>query len=251
MTWFNEYKKQIKDCIEAVSADKRNIYLNLDYGFVATYFAKQFYNEGYLPDFLHQEEMKRWNIFLSNLSPGGEAYVVETVAKWREKNGDKESVSSTLKYEMNEIQFAIDMTEYLKTKIVLNKGVIMDDNTNNSEIAIYKTVCLQGQNALKASLLINGLASLALFAFISTHMSQVIENSFLLKLSLSMFLFAISTLFSAVAFGSTFLAGLVQKRMLWFWFFNLSTIFMIIACYILFFIGSLRVYFAFIETFKT
>jgi hypothetical protein len=255
LTWLNEYKKKINNCIEAVSTDKRNIYLNLDYGFVAVFFAKQFYNEGYLPDFLHQEEMRKWNIFLSSLSPGSEAYVEEEVDKWREKNGDKKSVSNALKNEMNDVQFAIDMIEYLKTKIVLNKEIAMSDNANNSEIAVYKTVNMQGQNALKASLLINGGASLALLAFISITMRQNTGNSPLLKLFSTMFQFNVATLLATMAFGATYLTGLVQsvagsKKMLWFWFFNLSAIFMIIASYVLFFIGSLRVYFAFVEAFK-
>ena len=112
-------KKKLTEFIEAVSSDKRKIYLNLDYDFVARHFARRFYNEGYLSDFLHQEDMKRWNIFLSKLSPGSETYVEEEVGKWREKNGDKESVYNTLKNERDHIQFAIDMIEYLKTRIKL------------------------------------------------------------------------------------------------------------------------------------
>jgi hypothetical protein len=116
---FEEYKKKVTECIEAVSADKRKIYLNLDYDFVGTYFARRFYNEGYLSGFLHQEDMKRWNIFLLRLSPGSETYVEEAVGNWREKNGDKESVYNALKNERDHIQFAIDMVEYLKTRIRL------------------------------------------------------------------------------------------------------------------------------------
>ena len=255
LTWFNEYKKKITECIEAVSADKRNIYLNLDYDYIAKYFAIRFYNEGYLPDFLHQEEMRKWNIFLSKLSPGYEAYVEEEVDKWREKGGNKESVLKALENEMKDIQFAIDMVEYLKTKIVLNKEITMDDNANNLEIAVYETVSMQGQNALKASLLINGGASLVLFVFISITMGQNTGNSPLLKLFLPLFHFTVATLLAAIAFGTTYLTGLVQsvagrKRILLFWFFNLSAIFMIIASYVLFFIGSLRIYFAFAEAFK-
>jgi hypothetical protein len=201
---FEKYKKKLTECIEAVNTDKRNIYLNLDYSFVAIHFAKEFYKEGYLPDFLHQEEMRKWNIFLSTLSAGSETYVEETVDKWREKNGDKESVSSALKYEMKEIQFAIDMIEYLKTKIVLNKEIAMDDNANNSEIAVYKTVNMQGQNALKASLLINGGASLALLAFISITMGQNTGNPPLLKLFSPMLQFTVATLLAAIAFGATY-----------------------------------------------
>jgi ribosomal protein S8 len=116
---FEEYKKKLTECIEAVSADKRKIYLNMEYGYVARHFARRFYNEGYLSDYLHQEDMKRWNIFLSELSPGSETYVVEQVNGWRKNDIDKQSVFSTLKHERDQIQFAIDMIEYLKTKITL------------------------------------------------------------------------------------------------------------------------------------
>jgi|GEM_PF-3691005 hypothetical protein len=116
---FEEYKKKLTECITAVSVDKRKIYLNLDYDFVGTHFAKRFYNEGYLSEFLHQEDMKRWNIFLSKLSPGSDTHVKEEVDRWREKNGDKESVYNALKNEMDDIQFAVDMTKYLKTRITL------------------------------------------------------------------------------------------------------------------------------------
>ena len=127
---------------------------------------------------------------------------------------------------------------------------------NNLGIAVYKAVNMQGQNALKASLLINGGASLALLAFISITMGRNTGNSTLLKLCSPMFQFAVATLLAAIAFGATYLTGLVQsvaasKKMLFFWLFNLSAIFMIIASYVLFFTGSLRVYFAFIEAFKT
>lgn len=116
---FEEYKKKLTECIEAVSSDKRKIYLNLDYNFVGIHFAKRFYNEGYLSDFLHQEDMRRWNIFLSRLSPGSETYVEEEVDKWREEKCEKESVYSALKNERDNIQFAINMIEYLKTRIKL------------------------------------------------------------------------------------------------------------------------------------
>ena len=116
---FEEYKKKLTECVEAVSSDKRKIYLNLDYSFVGIHFARRFYNEGYLSYFLHQEDMRRWNIFLSKLSPGSETYVEEEVDKWREKEVERESVYNALKNERDNIQFAIDMIEYLKTRIKL------------------------------------------------------------------------------------------------------------------------------------
>ena len=116
---FQEYRNELTSCMEDVSADKRDIDLNLDYSFVATYFSTRFYNEGYLSDFLHQEDMKKWNIFLSKLSSGSEKYIVEEVDKWREKGGDKKGVHDALKAERNHILIAMEMIEYLKTKIKL------------------------------------------------------------------------------------------------------------------------------------
>ena len=116
---FEEYTRKITECIEAVSADKRKIYLDLEYEFVARHFAREFYNGGYLSEFVHQEDMKKWNIFLSKLTSGSETYVMEEIEKWREKDGDKESVYNALKNERDHIQFAVNMIEYLKTRIKL------------------------------------------------------------------------------------------------------------------------------------
>jgi len=68
---------------------------------------------------VHQEDMKRWNHFLSKLSPGSEQYVLDEVEKWREGSGSKEKLHDTLKHERSEIEYAISMIEYLKTRIKL------------------------------------------------------------------------------------------------------------------------------------
>ena len=107
----------------------------------------------------------------------------------------------------------------------------------HSDLVTYQQVNMQGQGALKASLLINGGASVALLAFIGTAIGKPMENSLLLTLSLSMLLFIIATFLSAMACGATYLSGLVQnvggneKRCsnIFLWFFNLSAIFMVIA----------------------
>ena len=116
---YTEFKKKISEAIELINSDSRSIYLTLDYDFIGTYFAKQFYNGGYLTEFLHQEDMKRWNIFLSKLSPGGETLVTELVEGWREEKSDKEDVVRNLKHERDHIQYAFEMTEYLLDRIKL------------------------------------------------------------------------------------------------------------------------------------
>ncbi len=89
LTLLADYKKKITECMESVSAEKRKVYLDLNYEFMGVHFAKRFYNEGYLSDFLHQDDMKQWNHFLSKLSPGSEQLVLDEVEKWREGAGSK------------------------------------------------------------------------------------------------------------------------------------------------------------------
>jgi len=125
-------------------------------------------------------------------------------------------------------------------------------------IAIFQSVNMQGQGAMKAALFINGGASVALLAFVGTTMGKDMKGTLLLTLCFSMLLFVIGTLLAAIASGVAYLAGLVQNvgdnerrsTKLLFWFCNLLAIFMIIASYVLFFIGSLYAYFAFVDTCK-
>lgn len=115
----NKYNDQITQCIEAVSADSKESYLTLDYAFVARHFSIQFYREGLVSKFLHVEDVKRWNDFLSTLSDGSETYVMETVEKWRNNEATKDQVFKALKHERGQIQYASELCNYLKQKIVL------------------------------------------------------------------------------------------------------------------------------------
>ncbi len=119
LSLFKDYTKKITECMESVSADKRKVYLDLNYEFMGVHFAKKFYDEGYLSEFLHQDAMKKWNHFLSKLSPGSEQHVLDEVDKWREGTGSKVELHDTLKHERGEIEYAISMIEYLKTRITL------------------------------------------------------------------------------------------------------------------------------------
>jgi hypothetical protein len=177
--------------------------------------------------------------------------------------------------------------------------VFMSDNSENSkrewelwkaqnrrDLEIWKTQCLydiasfhntnmQGQGTLKAALLINGGASVALLAFIGTTIGKDMTNCLSLVLCFSMLLFVFGVLCVAIASGVTYLGGLVyslvepvdaqekpvdsddanekkvSKSNFWFWLFNGVAITLVILSYVLFSIGCLNAYFAFINILKT
>jgi hypothetical protein len=131
-----------------------------------------------------------------------------------------------------------------------------------SSIAVYQNVNMQGQGALKAALLVNAGASVALLAFVGTTMANSIERCLLLTLCFSMLLFVFGVLCAAIASGVTYLAGLVDangdnkknvsKSKFWrhWWFYNGVAIILVILSYILFFVGSLNAYFAFVNSLR-
>jgi hypothetical protein len=114
---FRKYAGRISECIEAINAGDKNVYLSLDYNFVASFFSMEFYREGLASKYLHYENMKRWNDFLSNHSPGSEEYVLSTLESWRKSEIEKGKVFKALKHERNQLNYAIEMIEYLKQKI--------------------------------------------------------------------------------------------------------------------------------------
>jgi hypothetical protein len=115
----SKYDDQITKCIEAVGADSRQVYLILDYDHIARFFSIQFYQEGFVTKYLHIEDVKRWNDFLSRLSDGSEEYVSETVKKWRKGEVSKEEVFQALKHERAQVQYAKDVSAYIRQKIPL------------------------------------------------------------------------------------------------------------------------------------
>lgn len=114
-----KYDDQLTKCIEAVSADSKEIYLSIDYAFIGRHFAILFYQQGFISNYLHVEDMKRWNDFLSTLGEGSEAYVNEIVEKWRSDEATKDQIFKALKHERAQIQNAKELCEYLKQKIAL------------------------------------------------------------------------------------------------------------------------------------
>ena len=113
----SQYREKVAKCREAVSAGIRDTYLSIDYGFIARHFSVMFYREGLILDYLHVEDVKRWNDFLSMLGEGSEAYVVDTVQKWRDGREAKEQTFKALDHEENQIKYGVELCEYLKKKI--------------------------------------------------------------------------------------------------------------------------------------
>lgn len=111
------YETQLTECIEAVGADGKQAYLSIDYSFIARHFSLQFYREGLISKFLHPEDMKRWNGFLSTLGEGTQAHVQDILEKWRKSEVEKEDVFIALKHERDQVKYAREMSEYLKQKI--------------------------------------------------------------------------------------------------------------------------------------
>ena len=81
-----------------------------------------------------------------------------------------------------------------------------------TNLIMYQQVNMQGQAAMKAALLINGGASVAMLAFISTAMNNSTPIPLLSKLGYSMLMFTGGVLLAAVALGVTYSTGLANIR---------------------------------------
>ena len=118
---------------------------------------------------------------------------------------------------------------------------------NRRDEVFYQQVNMQGQAAIKAALLINGGASVAMLAFIGTAINNGTDCALLLKLCSSMRMFIFGVLSVAVASGVTYLAGFVNSRgkiTLWL-VLNIIAVILVVIGYILFAKGSLNAYHAF------
>lgn len=118
---FKKYLGKVEDCIVSVNGDRKDTYLNgLDYSLVAAYFSRNFYREGLIVKYLHVENMKRWNDFLSSHSEGSEEYLLEQLEKWRKSEIAKEKIITSLQHEEKLLKHTIEMIEYLKGQIFPN-----------------------------------------------------------------------------------------------------------------------------------
>jgi hypothetical protein len=116
---------------------------------------------------------------------------------------------------------------------------------------MFKSVIAASQVALKSAILINGGASVALLAFIGNLWSKGISNSVMLSLSRVMCIFVLGVFAGALACGSMYLTQYCYERE---WikrgnYFRYSCVFLVITCYVLFFIGSAFAYFTFASHF--
>lgn len=113
----SKYHEQLTKCIEAVGADVNDVYLSINYALIARYFSIQFYREGLISRYMHIEDMKRWNDFLSTLSEGSEEHVTESLAAWRQSKTGKERVFKALSHEREQVRYAKELSEYIRQKI--------------------------------------------------------------------------------------------------------------------------------------
>ena len=117
---------------------------------------------------------------------------------------------------------------------------------------MFKSVIVASQVALKSAILINGGASVALLAFIGNLWSKGIGNSVMLSLSRIMCIFVLGVFSGALACGSMYLTQYCYERE---WmkrghYFRYSCLFLVITCYVLFFIGLAFAYFTFASHFE-
>lgn len=114
---FRKYEDLITESIESTGHDNRNVYLNIDYEYIARFFAIQFYQSGLLRKYLHHEDMKRWNDFMIALQVGGQAYVLNQLEAWRKGALGKEDIFAALNMEREHIRDAIRMTVHIKERL--------------------------------------------------------------------------------------------------------------------------------------
>ncbi len=113
----NKYDKELTGCLEKIAADSKVVYSSIQYSKIFKYFANQFYAEGLFSKYLHPEDLKRWNDFLTTLSPGSETYFLEMLEKWRKSETTKADMHAAVEQERTNVRDARDMTVYLKAKI--------------------------------------------------------------------------------------------------------------------------------------
>ncbi|MGR5413048.1 hypothetical protein ACPV52_09870 [Vibrio astriarenae] len=115
---YSGFIEQLSNAISAVSSGSRKVYVRLDYDFIASFFAKEYYNSGLLLSAFHAEDLKRWNVMLSSLSSGYEQHVLDSLEDWRaEKGVTQDQVYHTLEHELKQVKYAKEMSEYVLAKL--------------------------------------------------------------------------------------------------------------------------------------
>jgi hypothetical protein len=159
------------------------------------------------------------------------------------------SMANSEDYELKLKQYLAELERY---KCELEKW----KTDTQCSMIMYQQVNMQGQAAMKAALLINGGASVAMLAFIGTAMNRGTDNILLLKLCFSMLMFIAGVLSVAFAMGVAYLAGFAdasetdtdqsdKKTFKWWSILNTVAIILTVIGYIWFITGSLNAYCAF------
>ena len=143
--------------------------------------------------------------------------------------------------------------EYLKMKHI--SDLAHYNIVNNAIMSHAKSVIDIGQAALKSAILINGGASVALLAFMGHIWNSSLCQNMLPVLPASLLRFLIGVLAAAVASGTTYLSmysyGLFLMNNKKIWknagdIINILTILLVVFSYLLFILGGLKTYCAFI-----
>ena len=115
---YSDFIEQLSGAIGAVSSGSKHVYVRLDYDFIATFFAKEYYNSGLLLTAFHAEDVKRWNVMLNSLSAGYEQKVLDSLEEWRmEKGISQDEIYHVLDHELKQVKYAKEMSEYVLNKL--------------------------------------------------------------------------------------------------------------------------------------
>jgi len=117
----------------------------------------------------------------------------------------------------------------------------------DASLEMFRSVIAAGQSALKASMLMNGGAAVALLAFIGNAASNLSTRPIVSKFALPLFLLVLGVFFSGVATGANYLTQLLYAKSLKPWGHGLNTISIIFTTisFLLFFYATYVAYGAF------
>ncbi|NNN85795.1 hypothetical protein FKN93_17950 [Vibrio sp. A8-1] len=114
-----------------------------------------------------------------------------------------------------------------------DRNIAHANNLTTNSLELFRSVILSGQSALKASMVINGGAAVALLAFMGKIWGSSIASEVAYSLSRSTFLFCVGIVLGAFAAGTTYFTQClynIEKFRLGN-FFNIATVLMILSSY--------------------
>lgn len=114
---YNGFVKEISTAMASLASGSKNTFLKLDYHFVGTHFAIEFYQKGLIVDYLHQEDMKRWNNMLNRIGRGEQDLILDKFDAWKQDQLEAASLHDYLLDEKKHLEYAKDMSEYLLKRL--------------------------------------------------------------------------------------------------------------------------------------